>query len=162
MDSLFFLQHNKFILYFSPCIYSFYLLCLNALHDERFHATRSQRKKEDIKNENFKSMEGMRDFREFGRLKNFEKRSKKNKSEISDWKEYFEKGEKYSSFLQGKKPDLIEIVNQEIREEKEREREKREQERKKKEEKDKKRKEGEWEYNGEQVSGIGLVKKSQL
>ena len=111
--------------------------------------SRSQRTKEDIKNENLKSREGMKDFREFGRLKNFEKRSKKNKSELSDWKEYFEKGEKYSSFLQGKKPDLIEILNQEIREEKEREREKREQERKKKEEKDKKRKEGEWEYNGE-------------
>ena len=104
----------------------------------------------------------MKDFREFGRLKNFEKRSKKNKSELSDWKEYFEKGEKYSSFLQGKKPDLIEIINQKIREEKEREREKREQERKRKEEENKKRKEGDWDYNGETGEWYWIGQKEQV
>ena len=58
------------------------------------------------------------------------------------------KGESFAEVLNTRKPDLIERINQEIREEKERDRKKRE-ERERREEEEKRRKDGIWEYNGE-------------
>ena len=82
-------------------------------------------------------------------LREYHERSFKNKKEILDWKEYCEKGESFAEVLHTRKPDLIERINQEIREEKERDRKKREEERERRQEEEKRRKDGIWEYNGE-------------
>ena len=95
---------------------------------------RTEEKKED---EKLKKRQGMKIFREEGRLIEFKKRS-----EVSDWKEFVRKGETYSDLLSKKKPDLIDEINQEVREEKEKEREQKEKEMEK-------RKEGVWDYCGE-------------
>ena len=93
--------------------------------------------------------QGMKDFREYGSLREYFEKSCRNKTEISDWKEYYEKGDSFAKVLNTRKPDLIERINQEIREEKEMEREKREEERERREKEEKRRKDGVWEYNGE-------------
>ena len=111
--------------------------------------TRSKRSEEEHIEDKNKAKKGMQEFREYGRLKNFAKRSKINKNQFSDWKTFMQKGGKYSEVLSYKKPDLIDRLNKEIREEKEREREKMEKDRERREKEEEKRKEGIWDYNGE-------------
>ena len=111
--------------------------------------SRRLRTKEEHAQDKVSAKQGMKDFREYGSLRNYHERSFKNKKEILDWKEYCEKGESFAEVLHTRKPDLIERINQEIREEKERDRKKREEERERREEEEKRRKDGIWEYNGE-------------
>ena len=84
----------------------------------------------------------MAKFKKKGRLLDFQRRSTCNTTEIDDCQNFMNRGGKYSEFLSNAKPDVIELLNQKIREEKERER-------REKEEKMKKEKEGEWVYCGE-------------
>ena len=111
--------------------------------------TRNKRTEEQYLSEKAKAKTGMKEFRDHGSLRNFSERSKKNTDEIEDWKEFVQKGDSFKEIVESKKPDLIERLNKEIREEKEREREKKKNEQDQKEKAEKKRKEGIWEYNGE-------------
>ena len=92
--------------------------------------------------QNLKAKKGMKKFKEKGRVVDFQKRSANNETEMSDFKNFKRKGNTYSEFLDAAKPDIVERLNEEIREEKERER-------KRKEEESKKEKEGHWTFNGE-------------
>ena len=53
------------------------------------------------------------------RLHDFKKRCHKKSDKDSDWKGFMKKGESYSEVLGIKQPDIIERLNQEIRDEKE-------------------------------------------
>ena len=96
--------------------------------------TRMERSEEKHAEDKIKAKKGMQEFREYGRLKHFAKRSHINKNEFSDWKTFMQKGGKYAEVLSYKKPDIIDRLNKEIREEKEREREKMEKEEEKRKE----------------------------
>ena len=76
-------------------------------------------------------------FKERGRLLEFYRRSTRNTTEMDDCQNFMKRGGKYSEFLSYSKPDVSELLNEKIQEEKEKER-------RKKEEKMKKEKEGEW------------------
>ena len=93
---------------------------------------RSKRSIEEHTEDKISAKKGMQEFREYGRLRKFSKRCKRNTNELSDWKRFMQKGEQYSEVLTNKKPDLIDRLNKEIREEKERKREEREKEKGKK------------------------------
>ena len=110
---------------------------------------RNKRSEEEYVNEKLNAKKGMQEFREYGRLRDFSKRSVKIKDEISDWANFVQKGDPYLEVLSSKKPDLIDRINQKIREEKEEEREKEMKEKETKEKEEAKRKEGIWDYNGE-------------
>ena len=94
--------------------------------------------------QNLAAKKGMIKFKEKGRLLDFQRRSTRNTTEMDDCQNFMKRGGKHSEFLSYAKPDVIELLNQKIREEKETER-------RKKEEKMKKEKEGEWVYCGETV-----------
>ena len=91
---------------------------------------------------NLAAKKGMRKLKEEGRLHDFQKRSTHNITEMSDCKNFMQKGKSYSDFLSKAKPDIVERLNFEIREEKERERTRKEEERKKDIE-------GHWNFNAE-------------
>ena len=65
-------------------------------------------------------------FKEKGRLLVFYRRSTHNTTEMDDCQNFMNRGGKYSEFLSYAKPDVIELLNQKIREEKETERRKKE------------------------------------
>ena len=101
--------------------------------------------------ENLKAKKGMRNFREEGRLRDHAYRGKTNSSELNDWKEFRENGDRHAEKLDKMRPDIVQILNKGVREEKERLRIQRERE----EENERIRKEkveedgGEWVYNSE-------------
>ena len=74
--------------------------------------------------------------------KEFQKRSTHDETELSDFMNFKRRGITYSDFLDKAKPDIVERLNQEIREKKERER-------KRKVEEKKNEKDGQWNYDGE-------------
>lgn len=115
----------------------------------RMRESRRLRTEEEHAKEKVSAKKGMKDFRDYGALREYHERSSRNRNEILDWKEYYKKGESFAKVLNTRKPDLIERINQEIREEKERDRKKEEQERERIEKEKKRRKDGIWEYNGE-------------
>ena len=80
----------------------------------------------------------MKLFNEEGRLKDFKRRVGGKRSEVQDWKTFMGKGKKHEEKIGTVKPDVVEQINQKIREYKEKERKRNEE-----------RKNGEWDYNGE-------------
>ena len=80
---------------------------------------------------NLAAKKGMRKLKEEGRLHDFQKRSTHNITEMSDCRNFIQKGKSYSDFLSNAKPDIVERLNLEIREEKEREKRRKEEEMKK-------------------------------
>ena len=104
--------------------------------------SRLQRTDGDRLLQNQNSKDEMKLLRKMGRLHDFKKRCIKNSDRDSDWKGYLKRGKSYSEYLSMKKPDIVERLNEEIREEKEKERTRRERENRKK-------KAGEWIYHGE-------------
>ena len=66
----------------------------------------------------------------------------KNETESLDWKGFLQRGEKYWELLENEKPDIVEQLNEQIRNNKERER-------KWKQEENKKDKQGHSEYRAE-------------
>ena len=111
--------------------------------------TRSKRSSEEQNEDKISAKKGMQEFWEYGCLKPFARRSQVNKNELSDWKKFLQKGEQYSEVLSNKKPDLIDRLNKEIREEKEIKRKEEEKDKERREKEEEKRKEGIWDYNGE-------------
>ena len=61
----------------------------------------------------------MRVFREEGRLKAHVSRMKKNTSEMDNWKKYTKKSKTHAEIVKKKKPDIIQQLNEKVREEKE-------------------------------------------
>ena len=80
--------------------------------------------------------------KEKGRIRDFERRDTTNNTEMSDWKDFMKKGKSYSDLITKAKPDLVERLNQEIREEKEKDS-------KRKEDEEKEEKGGRRNYNVE-------------
>jgi hypothetical protein len=100
--------------------------------------------------ENLKSKKGMRIFNEEGRLQEFERRGRQNMSEMSDWEKYIKRGKVQHDLAKGVNPDIVEKINQKIRDEKEREK------------KEKKRKKGVFGIMQEKVvNGTGLERRVQ-
>ena len=104
--------------------------------------SRLQRTEGDRLLQNQNAKHEMKLLRKMGRLQDFKKRCIKNNERDSDWKGFMRKGKPYSEYLSIKQPDIIERLNEEIREEKEKERTMKEIETEKK-------KAGEWIYHGE-------------
>ena len=105
------------------------------------HNKREQRKQRSGKEhllENLKAKKGMRMLREEGNLLSFARRSRKNVDEYTDWKLFLQKGKQHFEKLQKSQPDIVEKINQTVREEKERDRKRKEE-----------AKNGEWDYCGE-------------
>ena len=75
-----------------------------------------------------------------GWLKEFAERSGRKTKAIDDWEFYFNRSEKNSKLLEDKKPDIVQVLNEKIREEKEKKRQRKEEVNKRG---------GEWCYNGE-------------
>ena len=92
--------------------------------------------------DNLKAKKGMKLLKERGRLRDFKTRVTKNKTEMSDWKDFIKKGKTFSDLITKAKPDLVERLNQEIREEKEKDR-------KRKEDEEKEEREEQWHYIAE-------------
>ena len=92
--------------------------------------------------QNLQSKKGMRMLKSGGRQYDFQRRMTKSKTECLDWKGYLQRGEKYRELLENEKPDVVEQLNEQIRNDKERER-------KWKEEENKKETQGYWEYRAE-------------
>ena len=92
--------------------------------------------------QNLQSKKGMRMLKSGGRQYDFQRRMTKSKTECLDWKGYLQRGEKYRELLENEKPDVVEQLNEQIRNDKE-------SERKWKEEENKKETQGYWEYRAE-------------
>ena len=105
-------------------------------HDMRIY--RKQQTGKHHLTQNLKAKKGMRLLQKEGSLKEFSRRSGGKVEEIRDWEMYNRKGKSYSEYLRVKKPDIIQVLNEKIRLEKESERKRREKEKK-----------GEWCYHGE-------------
>ena len=99
---------------------------------------RQQRSGKEHLLQNLKAKKGMQLLKDEGRLKEFSHRSRGKFEEIRDWEMYSRKGERQREILKEEKPDIVDIINERVRLEKENERKRRERE-----------KEGEWCYNGE-------------
>ena len=112
-------------------------------HRKREH--RNHRNGKEHLFQNLKAKKGMKVLKEEGRLNEFVKRGTRNRSKMSDWEIFLKRGEKHSEKLKEHMPDLVEKLNQKIRDAKEKERE---HEQKRQE----KRREGEWDYNPEMDS----------
>jgi hypothetical protein len=110
---------------------------LIAQKHRRREARRQMSGKERL-TQKLKAKKGMNMLKEEGRIHNFERRGYKNRDELSDWKEYVQKGKSYSEMIQHHNPDIVERLNQKLREQKENERKGIE-----------KASKGEWHYNGE-------------
>ena len=109
------------------------------------HKKRESRAKRSGKEhlmQNLQSKKGMRMLKSKGRQYDFQRRVNKNKTESLDWKGFLQRGEKYRELLENEKPDIVEQLNEQIRNDKERER-------KWKEEENKKDKQGRWEHRAE-------------
>ena len=105
------------------------------------HKMRILRKKRTGKGhllQNLKAKQGMRLLESEGRLREFSRRSARNVEEIRDWEIYMKRGEKYSEVLEAQKPDIVQIINEKIRVDKEKEKIRKEN-----------AKNGEWCYSGE-------------
>ena len=92
--------------------------------------SRLQRTEGDRLLQNQNAKHEMKLLRKMGRLHDFKKRCIKNSARDSDWKGYMKRGKSYSEYLSIKQPDIIERLNEEVREEKEKERTRKERERK--------------------------------
>ena len=110
---------------------------------EHKHKNRGKRKQRTGKEhllENLKAKKGMRILEDEGRLEAFAKRSGRKAAEIDDWEFYFKGNKKNSNFLENKKPDIVQVLNEKVRKEKEKERKRKEEVRERG---------GEWYYYGE-------------
>ena len=92
--------------------------------------------------QNLQAKKGMKLLNEFGRLNDFQRRGRYKTTEKTDYKSFMQKSKTCSEILRAVKPDIVEKLNQEIRNEKEIER-------KRKEDDLKKDKAGRWSYSGE-------------
>ena len=108
----------------------------------KMRESRAQRSGKDHLLENLRAKKGMKLLKEKGRLRDFESRATDNDTEMLDWKDFMKKGKAFSDLITKAKPDLVERLNQEIREEKEKDR-------KRKEEEKKEEKEDQWHYIAE-------------
>ena len=113
---------------------------LDQKHKKR--ESRARRSGKEHLLENLRAKKGMNLLKEKGRMRDFERRATMNNTEMSDWKNFMMKGKTNSDLLTKAKPDLVERLNQQIREEKEKDR-------KRKEDEEKEEKEGRWNYNAE-------------
>ena len=72
--------------------------------------------------QNLQSKKGMGMLKSKGRRYDFQRRMNKNETESLDRKGLLQRGEKYRELLENKKPDIVEQLNEQIRNDKERER----------------------------------------
>ena len=89
------------------------------------HKMRERRKNRSGKEhliDNLQAKIGMQMLKSEGRMVEFSRRSEGKKSEITDWKTYRNRGESFEHELRNKRPDIVEILNEKAREEKEKER----------------------------------------
>ena len=92
---------------------------------EKISLKHEKRKSRNIRNgkeklqQNLKAKKGMRIFREEGRLKAHASRTEKNTSERDDWKKYITKSKTHVEIVEKQKPDIIQQLNEKVREEKE-------------------------------------------
>ena len=107
------------------------------------HDMRRSRKMRDGKEhlqENLKSKRGMKLMKDEGNLTEFARRNGGKSDEMRDWELYYKGCKNNADNLAGKRPDIVQVLNEKIREEKEKERKRKEQV-----EEDG----GEWLYSGE-------------
>lgn len=80
---------------------------------------RSQRTEEEKLKDNIASKEGMQDLREKGRIRKYHQRTEKNRDEKDDWERFTRKSEEHKKMAKKSKPDIVELINEKEREEKE-------------------------------------------
>ena len=86
------------------------------------HQKRDNRKERTGKEklmQNLESKKGMRLLREKGRLKDFKERINRNTHQETDWKNFIQKSEKHAAMAVKIKPDIVQRVNEMLRDEKE-------------------------------------------
>ena len=92
--------------------------------------------------QNLEAKKGMTLLKEEGRIHEYQRRGEYKQTEKADFKNFIKKGSTCSNLLKATRPDIVERLNQEVREEKEIERKKKEKEKKNDDD-------GQWNYNGE-------------
>ena len=118
------------------------------------HKIREKRKQRTGKEhlvENLKAKKGMKRLEDEGGLEEFAYRSGRKTREIDDWELYFKGSKMNSNFLENKKPDIVQVLNEKRRKEIEELYEKRriEKEKERQREEEVKERGGEWCYNAE-------------
>ena len=78
---------------------------------------------EEKQAEKLKSKDGMKIFRKEGRLRTFKSRGLKNVDPLKDWQDYYEKNDDSADLLNKYKPDIVNLINEKVRVEKEQRRE---------------------------------------
>ena len=94
---------------------------INCKHQKR--KLRSERTGKEKLKQNLKAKKGMRIFHEVGRLIEHKDRIKPNSSEVVDWENFQKKSKRHADMLDETKPDIVQKINEKMRDEGERLRE---------------------------------------
>ena len=89
------------------------------------HKMRGKRKTRSAKEhltQNVKAKKGMQTLVTEGRMVKFSRRSGGKPTEERDWEDYFRRGKQFQNQLEIRRPDIVSILNEKYREEKEKER----------------------------------------
>ena len=122
---------------------------INQKHKKR--QSRSQRDGKAKLQQKLKAKKGMKLFRNEGRLRDYMEKNGNNSSEMEDWQNFMKNSKRHVEMAENLKPDIVQKLNEKIREEKEKkiiqnkQTEEEEERRKKKVEEDG----GEWVFNSE-------------